>query len=452
MNIWSKRLAGPRDPLFEAFNASIIEDRFLGDAEVTASAAYARALAGASVLTGAELDLILAGLERVRARINSGEDLKRFEDIHTAVELLLTEDVGDAGRKLHTGRSRNEQVATDERLYLKTEIPKLMAEIKRAQDAALALAEAHPEAIIPGYTHLQPGQYILFAHYVLSMMGPLERALSRLGEALRRLDFCPLGSGALAGSTVPLDRDALAADLGFTAPTENSMDATSDRTFLLDVLFALAVLHLDLGRFAEDFIIFSTREFGLIALDDRLATSSSLMPQKKNPDIFELVRASSGAAFGRLVTMLTTLKGLPSTYNKDLQMDKRPLREGIEEAGRTLQVFIAALGLVRPRADGPAARPDSSLLATDLADYLVAKGLPFREAHGIVGAVVSYAESKKMKCDELTLDELKTFYPGFGEDVREVFSVPRSVERKRTSGSTHPEMVKRQIDNGRRRV
>jgi len=449
MNVWSRRLAGPRDPLFEVFNASIVEDRFLAEAEVAASAAYARALARASVLTAAELELILVGLERVRGRIAFGEDLGRFEDIHTAVELLLTAEIGDAGRKLHTGRSRNEQVSVDERLFLKTEVPKIIGAIKQVRAAAVALAAAYPDVIIPGYTHLQPGQYVLFAHYILSLLGPLDRAQSRLGDALGRLDACPLGSGALAGSTVPLDRAALAADLGFSGPTTNSMDAVADRTFILDVLYALAVLHLDLGRFAEDFVIFSTREFGLIALDDRLATSSSLMPQKKNPDIFELVRASSGAAVGRLMGLMTTLKGLPSTYNKDLQTDKRPLREGIEEAECVLRVFAAALGLIRPRIDGPAAKPDASLLATDLADYLTGKGLSFREAHGLAGEVVACAESKGKACDELTLAELRKIHPGFGEDVREVFSVRRSIERKKTSGSTNPDEVRAALNRER---
>jgi len=451
MNVWSRRLAGPRDPLFEAFNASINEDRFLAEAEAAASAAYARALARAFVLTAAELDLIVIGLERVRGRIAFGEDLGRYEDIHSAVELMLTAEIGDAGRKLHTGRSRNEQVSVDERLYLKAEVPKIIGAIGEVRAAVAALAGAYPEAIIPGYTHLQPGQYVLFAHYILSLLGPLDRAAERLGQALARLDACPLGSGALAGSTIPLDREALASDLGFSGPTGNSMDAVADRTFICDVLYALAVLHLDLGRFAEDFIIYATREFGLIALDDRLATSSSLMPQKKNPDIFELVRASAGAAIGRLVGLMTTIKGLPSTYNKDLQMDKRPLREGIEEAGRILAIFGAALKLIRPRTDGPAAKPDASLLATDLADYLTGKGLPFREAHGAAGEVVAYAESKGKKCDELSAAELRKICPAFGEDVAGVFSVSGSVARKRTSGSTHPEAVRSVLDRERRR-
>ena len=449
MNVWSRRLPGPRDPLFEAFNASIAEDRFLADAEIAASAAYARALARASVLTAAELDLITVGLERVRGRIAFGEDLGRYEDIHSAVELMLTAEIGDAGRKLHTGRSRNEQVSVDERLYLKAEVPKIIEAIGNVRAAAVDLAAAYPDAIIPGYTHLQPGQYVLFAHYILSLLGPLDRAAERLGEALTRLDVCPLGSGALAGSTVPVDREALASDLGFSRPTENSMDAVTDRTFICDVLYALVVLHLDLGRFAEDFILYATREFGLIALDDRLATSSSLMPQKKNPDIFELIRASAGAAVGRLVGLMTTIKGLPSTYNKDLQTDKRPLREGLEEAGRILAVFGAALKLIRPRPDGPAAEPDASLFATDLADYLAGKGLPFREAHGLAGEVAVFAESQGKKCDELTPAELRKIHPAFGDDVRGVFSVRRSLERKRTSGSTHPDEVRAALNRGR---
>ncbi len=449
MSVWSRRLTGPRDPLFEAFNASIQDDRFLAEAEIEASAAYARALARASVLTAAELGQIETGLERVRRRIAEGEDLDRFEDIHSAVELLLTEEVGEAGRRLHTGRSRNEQVAVDEKLFLKSAIPKVAEAIVRLRKAAVELAAAHPGAVLPGYTHLQPGQYVLFAHYLMSFLGPLDRALSRLTEALRRLDLCPLGSGALAGSTVPLDRAALAADLGFAGATANSMDAVSDRSFLLDVLYALSVLHLDLARYAGDFVIFATREFGLIEMDDCLATSSSLMPQKKNPDIFELIRASSGAAVGRLIGLMTTLKGLPSTYNKDFQADKRPLREGVEEAIRVLRIFAAALPLIRPRPDAPALRPDASLFATDLADYLTAKGLPFREAHGAAGAVVARAAERGIPCDELSLDELNVIHPYFQADVASVFSVRESLERKKTSASTRPEDVRAAVSRER---
>ncbi len=447
MNVWDRRFRErARDPLIEAYNASIGEDCFLAAAEVRASAAYARALCGAGAIDAGERDGILAGLESVGARIAVGEDLSRFEDIHSAVEFLLTEAIGEAGRKLHTGRSRNEQVAVDERLYLMDRLPAAVEAIRAIQTEVIKLAEAYPDVLMTGYTHLQPAQPVLFAHYIMSLFWPLERAKARLGEALRRAAVLPLGSGALAGSTTALDREAMRAELGFEAVSENSMDAVADRTFILDALFAFAVLLLDLGRFAADWIVYAAPEFGVLELDDAIATSSSLMPQKKNPDIFELIRSASGAAVGRLMELMMVVKGLPSTYNKDLQADKRPLREGVEEPIRVLKVLAAAIVRIRPRLPeegGPAITP--AILATDLVDYLVDRKVAFREAHGIVGEAVAWAEAKKRALDALTVEEWRRFSPVFDAEVSEVFDPRRSIERKRTTGSTNPEMVRRQI-------
>ena len=359
-------------------------------------------------------------------------DLARFEDIHSAVELLLTEEVGEVGRKLHTGRSRNEQVTTDERLWLKEKIPEAIEAVAATEAALLRLAEAHAGALWPGYTHLQPAQAVPFPMWAMSYAAPMARARERLGEALARADVLPLGSGALAGSTVALDRDKMRADLGFARVTDNPMDAVADRTFILDVLYAMAVLMLDVGRLASDLVLYVTHEFGLLEMDAAIATSSSLMPQKKNPDIFELVRAASGAATGRLMAMFMTLKGLPSTYNKDLQADKRPLREGVEEPIDVMRVLAAALGRIRPRAEVPAAVLDPGLYAADLVDYLVERGVSFREAHGIVGAAVAEAEKTGTPLNGLGMEAWRRLSPLFDDDVAAVFDPRRSIMIRKT--------------------
>ncbi len=445
--VWEGRFGpGGRAPDLDAFNASIGKDAFLLDAEIRASAAYARGLQRASALSGPELDLILGGLDRVREKAEAGADLGRFEDVHSAVEILLTEEIGEAGKKLHTGRSRNEQVATDERLYLKDRLPAVLGSIEAVQRTILRLAEADPSAVMPGYTHLQRGQCVLFAHYILSFFWPLERGKSRIRDILGRLDACPLGSGALAGSTVPLDRDYVAGLLGFGRATENSIDAVTDRTFILETLFALAVILLDLSRLAEDAVIFASAEFGFFRLEDKVATSSSLMPQKKNPDVFELIRSSPAGLFGLLSQMFLVVKGLPTAYNKDLQEDKTPLFRGVEDAVRVLGAAASALSGIVPDADRMRAALSPGLFATDLADYLTDKGVPFREAHGAIGRIVRAAEESGRPLSALTFEEFRAFHPEFGPDVAAVFDPVRSLERKKTQGSTRPEDVRRQLD------
>jgi argininosuccinate lyase len=446
MKVWEKRFpARKENPLLEAFNASIEQDRFLYQAEIKASLAYAQALQQAACLTKKELQLIRAGLKTVKKRIEAGENLSRFEDIHSAVELMLTQEIGDTGKKLHSGRSRNEQVVTDERLYLKEKLPRIIDLLKINQRSVIRLAEENADIIMPGYTHLQQAQYVMFSHYIMSLFWPLERATSRLKDALERTDSLSLGVGALAGSTIPINREWLRKTLGFGSITENSMDTVSDRSFILETLFVLAVLLLDLSRFAEDFIIFSSREFGFLALDDSLATSSSLMPQKKNPDFFELIRAGPGRLFGYLSSLFIAIKGLPSTYNKDLQQDKIPLHQGIEETIQILKVFNYALTKFKLNKKKLAGERDSFLFATDLVDYLVKKGLSFRKAHGLAGEIVQYAEKKGLALNALGIDELRRFDSSFGEDVFEIFDPLQSVKMKKTYGSTHPEQVKAQI-------
>jgi argininosuccinate lyase len=447
MTLWDRRFEKRRaDPRLDAFQASIREDAFLWRAEIEASRAYAEALRRAGALTAREFSLIGSGLAAVKRRIAAGEDLAAFEDIHSAVELMLTEEVGEPGKKLHTGRSRNEQVVVDERLYLKDEVPRLIGLVGRCQLAVIDLAERHPDVIMPAYTHLQQAQCVLFSHYIMSAFWPLERAKSRLRDALKRIDVLPLGAGALAGSTIPIDRDRLARSLGFGAVSENSLDTVSDRSFILETLFVLAMLMLDLSRFAEDLIIFSSREFGFLVLDDAVATSSSLMPQKKNPDIYELIRAAAGRLFGLVSRLFITAKGLPSTYNKDLQDDKAPLRQGIEEAARVLDVFRIALEKIKLDPGEISRKLDPSLFATDLADYLTGLGLPFREAHGAVGEIIRTSEKRRKPLDRWTPDEFRSFHPRIGDDVVKIFDAAHSIRLKRTSGSTHPDRVKAQIE------
>lgn len=453
MTLWDRRFAKRRpDPRLEAFQASSREDRFLWSAEIRASRAYARALRRAGALTAKELARILAGLAAVKTRIAGGEDLSPYEDIHSAVELMLTDEIGEAGKKLHNGRSRNEQVVVDERLYLKAEIPRLVRLIRGCQRTVIVLAEKHSGAVMPAYTHLQPAQCVLFSHYLMSAFWPLERAKSRLGDALKRIDVLPLGVGALAGSTVPIDRRELAGSLGFGDVSQNSMDTVSDRSFILETLFVLALLLLDLSRIAEDLVIYSSREFGYLMPDDALTTSSSLMPQKKNPDIYELIRAAAGRSFGHVSHLYITAKGLPSTYNKDLQGDKAPLRQGIEEAAQVLGVLRIALAKVRPDRRAMAQRIDPALFATDLADYLAGRGVPFREAHGVVAGIVRAGEDRGLSLDQWTAADLREFHPRFGEDAKAVFSADHSIRLKRTSGSTHPDQVRAQIDLAKRLI
>lgn len=447
LSVWEKRFKRRKNnPLLDHFNASIQEDYFLWEEEIEVALVCAEALFHSGILTMSELEQVKAGLKRVKERIERGEDLSSFEDIHSAVELMLTQEIGEAGKKLATGRSRNELVVTVERLYLTKKIRELIEAIKNVQVVIVELAEKHNGLIIPGYTHLRAAQYVLFSHYILSFFWPLERAKQRLTDSLQRIDKLPLGAGALAGSSVPLDQLFLEARLGFTASVENSMDAVADRSFILEALFILGLLLLDLSRMAEDLIIFSTEEFGLMSFEPEVLTSSSLLPQKKNPDILELIRASCGRLFGHFNHLFIVLKGLPFTYNKDLQADKIPLRDGIEQALQVLKVFELTLKGLQPLSEARSKKANSFLMAADLVDYLIARGIPFRQAHGIVGEIVAFAEASGKSLDSLSLEEFNRFCARIGQDIYQLFDPQKSVEKKKSTCSTNPAAVKKQLE------
>ena len=451
MKLWGGRFEGTPDSLMERFNASIGFDWRLWVADIEGSMAYARALERAGLLTADERDRLIQGLEAVAREFEAGEFeiAPSDEDIHTAVERRLGELVGQVAGKLHTGRSRNDQVATDLRLYLMREIPGLRHRITELQEAVVAKAEQHLEVIMPGYTHLQRAQPVLFSHWLMSYFWMLQRDRERLDDLEKRVAVLPLGAGALAGHSLGIDRQFLATELGFRAVCENSLDAVSDRDFVAEFLFWAALLQTHLSRLAEDLIIWSSAEFGFVELDDAYATGSSLMPQKKNPDSLELLRGKVGRMVGHLVTLLTTLKGLPSTYNKDLQEDKEPLFDALDTLKLALPVAAGVVRTLKVNAEALAAALDDAMLATDLADYLVRRGVPFRQSHELVGRVVRRAEALGLPLRELPLAEFQAVSDAFDSDLYAVFDHRRSVEARDSYGGTATVAVQEQIERGR---
>ncbi|MGH9928810.1 MAG: argininosuccinate lyase, partial [Pyrinomonadaceae bacterium] len=410
-NLWGGRFAREADPSFAKFNNSFAFDRRLFAVDVRASVAHCHGLVAAGVLTTAEADKIKAGLQTVLERGKAGNnylDEVAAEDIHSFVETRLVEIVGDAGRKLHTGRSRNDQVATDLRLWLRDAIDQLQARLRAAQEALLDFADSNSDAVLPGYTHLQRAQPILFAHWCLAYFEMLARDRERLGEVRKRVNVLPLGSAALAGTSFPIDREAVARELGFESVSCNSVDAVSDRDFCVEFASACSLIMVHLSRLAEEVILYSTSEFGFFELSDAVATGSSLMPQKKNPDSMELVRGKAGRVFGHTVSLLTMLKGLPLAYNKDMQEDKEAVFDAFDTTHACLEVSALVLGSVKLNVERMRAAASKGLMnATELADYLVRKGVPFREAHETVGRIVARALEKRSELDELSLEELR---------------------------------------------
>jgi argininosuccinate lyase len=451
MRLWGGRFAGATAEEMAAFNNSLPFDRRLGDCDVRGSQAWAEALVAAGALTAAEGAAIRRGLEAVRAELAAG----RFafqpadEDIHTAVERRLGELVGPLAGKLHSGRSRNDQVATDLRLYLLDHLPALRERVRRLQAALVAQAEAHPEVALPGYTHGQRAQPILLAHWLLSHFWPLERDLARLAEIRRRLAVCPLGSAALAGTPLAVDRQALARALGFERPSENSLDAVADRDFVVELLAWGALTGVHLSRLAADLVLWSSAEFGFVELDDAYATGSSIMPQKKNPDSMELLRGKAGRLTGNLVALLTVLKGLPSTYNKDLQEDKEPLFDTLDTLDLGLKVAAGAVATMQVRPERMAAALDDLLLATELADHLAARGLPFREAHGLVGRAVRLALERGVGLRDLALADYRALSPAFGEGLYAALDLARALAARSAAGGTAPAAVAAQLAQAR---
>jgi argininosuccinate lyase len=447
MKLWGGRFEGQTSELMEQFNASIGFDWRLYEADIEGSVAYAEALADAELISTDERDQLQRGLGQVLEEFGNGQFELRLsdEDIHTAVERRLHELIGPVAGKLHTGRSRNDQVATDLRIYARMAIKRLDESLCELQRAILTQAEAHREALMPGYTHLQRAQPVPVAHWLLSHFWPLQRDRQRLHDCRQRLNVLPLGSGALAGNAFGIDQESLARVLGFDSVTRNSMDAVGDRDFVAELLFAGALLGTHLSRLAEDLIIYSSAEFGFVTLDDAYATGSSLMPQKKNPDSLELTRGKAGRLIGNLVGLLTTLKGLPSTYNKDLQEDKEDLFDTIDTLLLTLPVVAGVIATLRINTERMRAALDDTLLATDVADELVRLGLPFREAHTLVGQLVREAESQRVALRELPLDSVRAAHPDLASTWLQIFDPARSVAQRSSSGGTAAQALAEQI-------
>jgi argininosuccinate lyase len=432
----------------QRYSESVSFDYRLHRHDIAGSIAHAAALAKSGIISAAEQKKIEAGLREIEEEIESGKFQwdKAREDVHMNIESALTKKIGEAGAKLHTARSRNDQIALDVRLYVKKQIGETSGQLRKFQNALLNLANRHLDLVMPGYTHLQRAQPIYLAHYLLGQIEAFARDAERLRDCLERTDVLPLGSGALAGSTIVLDRKLIARELGFARISQNSLDAVSDRDFVCEFLFCLAMIGMHLSRVSEDLIIWSTSEFGFVEFSDAFSTGSSLMPQKKNPDMAELTRGKTGRLYGNLMSILTTLKALPSSYNRDLQEDKEALFDSVDTVSSALELFSAMLPELKiSRERMETAANDPNLLATDLAEYLVKKGTPFREAHEIVGKLVADAMAKGKKLSALPLAEMKKGSPLFSRDVAEVFEIRRSLEKRRGVGAPSPENVASQI-------
>src|SRR5947208_15066819 len=439
----------------QRYSESVSFDYRLYRHDIAGSIAHAAALTKAGIISAAEGKKIEAELREIEKEIESGKFQwdEALEDAHMNIESALTKKIGEAGAKLHTARSRNDQVALDLRLYVKEQIEQASAQLKKLQTAFLDLAEEHVDLVMPGYTHLQRAQPIYFAHYLLGQIEAFARDAERLRDCLQRTDVLPLGSGALAGSTIVLDRELIARELGFARISQNSLDAVSDRDFVCEFLFCLAMIGMHLCRLSEDLIIWSTSEFGFVEFSEGFSTGSSLMPQKNNPDMAELTRGKTGRLYGKLMSILTTLKALPSSYNRDLQEDKEALFDSVDTISAALELFSAMLPELKiNRERMEAAANDPHLLATDLAEYLVKKGTPFREAHEIVGKLVADATEKGTRLNAIPLAELKKASQLFDVDVAEVFDVRGSLRARRAIGAPSPDNVAKQIKRWRKQL
>ena len=450
MKLWAGRTGGDVDERLSAINNSIGFDSRMYRQDITGSMAHAAMLGKVGVITPEESARIVEGLEGILADIESGalEIDMGCEDIHTFVEATLTERIGTAGKKLHTARSRNDQVALDIRMYLADRIDRLSELAKDLAHALCDVAEQHLETVMPGYTHLQRAQPVTLGHYLMVYAQMLLRDIDRLADCKRRTLVLPLGSGALAGTTYPLDRAFVAEQLGFGAISLNSLDGVSDRDFCVELLSAFATLMMHLSRFSEEIILWASWEFKFIELDDAYATGSSIMPQKKNPDVAELVRGKTGRVYGSLITLLTVMKGIPLAYNKDMQEDKEPVFDAIDTVELCLPVFSAMIDtLTVNRANMRNAANGGFISATDCADYLAKKGMPFREAYGIVGKLVGHCVDTGHSLETLPLEEYKKVSPYFEEDVYDALSLETCVGGRKVYGGPAPEAVQIQIDN-----
>ena len=452
MKLWGGRFSKATDTKVDDFNSSIRFDMRLYRQDILGSIAHASMLGKQKIIPQADADLIVKTLKEILSDIEAGkvEFLVDAEDIHMNIEKILTDRIGAAGKRLHTGRSRNDQVALDIRMYIKDEISEIKEMVRVLMDTLLTLAEAHTQTIMPGYTHLQKAQPVTFAHHVMAYFEMLRRDIGRLDDTYKRTNVCPLGSGALAATTYPLDREAVAHALGFDSVTQNSLDGVSDRDFALELMSALSILMMHLSRFCEELILWSSHEFSFVEMDDAYSTGSSIMPQKKNPDVAELIRGKTGRVYGDLMSLLTTMKGIPLAYNKDMQEDKEPVFDAIDTVKLCLPVFTDMLSTMKVKTEAMLQGAKGGFTnATDAADYLVKKGLPFREAHEVVGKMVAYALDHNKSLDQFRLEEFKACSPMFEQDVYDAISMETCVNGRSIVGGPAIETVKAAIAAGK---
>ena len=436
--LWGGRFTKETDQLVYNFNASISFDKKLYAQDIRGSIAHVMMLAKQEILTEAEKQQIIEGLEGILDDVEKGklEITDKYEDIHSFVEANLIDRIGDAGKKLHTGRSRNDQVALDMKLYTRDEIAQIDQLLRTLLRTILGIMQENTETIMPGFTHLQKAQPITLAHHMGAYFEMFKRDHERMRDISKRMNTCPLGSGALAGTTYPLDRDYTAKLLGFDGPTLNSMDGVSDRDYLLELLSALSIVMMHLSRFCEEVIIWNSNEYQFVEIDDAYSTGSSIMPQKKNPDIAELVRGKTGRVYGALTSLLTTMKGIPLAYNKDMQEDKEMSFDAIDTAKGCIALFTGMLSTMQFKKDNMRASAKNGFTnATDAADYLVNHGVPFRDAHGIVGQLVLYCIEKNIALDDMSLEEYKAISPVFEEDIYDTISMETCVNKRLTTGA-----------------
>ena len=450
MKLWGGRFTGEENELVAKYNSSISFDSRFWREDIKGSMAHALMLGNQGIISHDEADHIHKGLVDIYNDIESGKlsiDMEA-EDIHSFVESVLTERIGDAGKKLHTGRSRNDQVALDMRMYARSSAKEVSKLLKKLLTTILSIMKDNKETYMPGFTHLQKAQPVTLAHYLGAYFEMFSRDRSRLKDAVNRLNYSPLGSGALAGTTYPLDREMTAKVLDFAGPTENSMDGVSDRDYLIELLSDFSMIMMHLSRFSEEIIIWNTNEYRFIEIDDAYSTGSSIMPQKKNPDIAELVRGKTGRVYGALMTLLTALKGLPLAYNKDLQEDKEAFFDALDTVSDSITLFDGMLATLKFNKDIMASSAKNGFTnATDAADYLVTHGVPFRDAHGIIGRLVLYCIDQKKALDDLTIDEFKQFSPAFDKDIYDAISLKTCVEKRNTIGAPGTAAIERMIQH-----
>ena len=455
MKLWGGRFTKETNQLVHNFNASLSFDQKFYHQDIEGSIAHVKMLAKQGLLTTEDRDAIIEGLEGIRRDLESGAlgFTAEHEDIHSFVEAVLTERIGDAGKRLHTGRSRNDQVALDMKLYTRDEIDELDGLVKSLLEELLKLMEENLDTYMPGFTHLQKAQPITLAHHMGAYFEMFYRDRTRLSDIRKRMNYCPLGSGALAGTTYPLDREYTAELLGFEGPTLNSMDSVADRDYVIELLSALSTISMHLSRFCEEIIIWNTNEYQFVEIDDSYSTGSSIMPQKKNPDIAELIRGKTGRVYGALVSILTTMKGLPLAYNKDMQEDKEMTFDAIDTVKGCLALFTGMISTMTFKKDAMEASAKNGFTnATDAADYLVNHGVAFRDAHGIVGQLVLYCIGKGIALDEMSLEEFQAISPVFEEDIYDAISMETCVKKRMTIGAPGQEAMKRVIEACRERL